>query len=338
MTENAPPRHIIFGPLRRLFLLPHNGKPQIDAPGGNLLYTAAGLGLWEEGIGLISRVGEDYPRAWFKQFEKRGLDTRGITVLPESLDLRQFIAYTDLKTRHTSNPVAHFARLEIPFPKSLFGYKDPTNLQDSRDHLTARSIRKGDIPVDFMHATAAHFCPLDYLTHSLLPAELRQAGFTTITLDPARNYMNPNFFDQVPAILTGLTAFMPSEEKLRELFRGRSDDLWEMAEALASYGCEIIIIKRAIQGQLLYDASTKTRYEIPAYPSREADLTGAGDAFCGGFLAGYRRSFDALEAALFGNISASLVIEGSGPFYALDAMPGLANARMDVIRQSVRKI
>ena len=189
-----------------------------------------------------------------------------------------------------------------------------------------------------MHATGAHFCPLDYLTHSLLPAELRQSGFTTITLDPARRYMNPNFFDQVPSILTGLTAFMPSEDKLRELFRGRSDDLWEMAEALASYGCDIIIIKRAIQGQLLYDASTNTRYEIPAYPSREADLTGAGDAFCGGFLAGYRRSFDALEAALYGNISASLVIEGSGPFYALDSLPGLADARMDVIRQSVRKI
>jgi sugar/nucleoside kinase (ribokinase family) len=68
------------------------------------------------------------------------------------------------------------------------------------------------------------------------------------------------------------------------------------------------------------------------------DPTGAGDAFCGGFLAGYRRTYDPLEAVLFGNISASLVVEGTGPFYALDALPGLAQARLDALRQSVRKI
>jgi sugar/nucleoside kinase (ribokinase family) len=36
----------------------------------------------------------------------------------------------------------------------------------------------------------------------------------------------------------------------------------------------------------------------------------AGEALSGGFLAGYRRSFDPLEAVLYGNISASMVIEG----------------------------
>ena len=60
---------------------------------------------------------------------------------------------------------------------------------------------------------------------------------------------------------------------------------------------------------------------------RVVNPTGAGDAFCGGFLAGYRETYDPLEAALCGNISASLVVEGSGPFYALDVWPGLAEAR-----------
>ena len=189
-----------------------------------------------------------------------------------------------------------------------------------------------------MLATSAHFCPHDFVTHSLLPALLRQSGFVTLTLDPGRGYMDPLFFDLVPSIITGLTAFLPSEEKVRNLFRGRSEDLWEMAESLAAYGCEIIVIKRAVQGQLLYDAGSKTRWEISAYPSREADPTGAGDAFCGGFLAGYRHAHDPLEAALWGNVSASLAIEGSGPFYALDALPGLAEARLEVLRQSVRKI
>ncbi len=338
MTTPTTPRHLIFGQLRRMFLLPPNGKPQIDTPGGNLLYAAAGLAAWDSDIGLVGRVGEDYPRPWLDDFARHGLNTAGINILPQALDLRQFIAYSDLRTRHTDNPVAHFAKRELPFPKALFGYKDPTSQIDSQSDLTAHSLRQKDIPTDFYHATGAHFCPLDYLTHSLIPSLLRQAGFTTLTLDPARTYMNPSFFEKVPALLTGLTAFIPSEEKLRELYRGRSEDLWEMVEGLAVYGCELIVIKRALQGQLIYDTASRTRWEIPAYPSREADLSGAGDAFCGGFLAGWRKNFDPVEAALCGNVSASLTIEGSGPFFALQALPGLAQARLDVLRQSVRKL
>ena len=332
------PRHLIFGPLRRLFLLPPNGRPQLDTPGGSLLYAAAGLKLWEGDIGLVSRVGEDYPQSWIRGIADRGFNTQGINILPESMDLRQFIAYSDLHTRHTDNPVAHFARHELAFPKSLFGYDDPANRLDSPDKLTAHSLRKKDIPSDYFHATAAHFCPLDYLTHSLVPSLLRQSGFTTLTLDPSNSYMNANFFDQVTAIVTGLTAFLPSEEKMRSLFLGRSEDLWEMAEALASFGCEFVVIKRAIRGQYLFDSSSRTRYEIPAYPGREVDLTGAGDAFCGGFLAGWRRTFDPVQAALYGNVSASLMIEGSGPFFPLDSLPGLAEARLEVLKQSIRKV
>jgi sugar/nucleoside kinase (ribokinase family) len=335
---HLPPFHLVFGRLSRMFLLPPVGHPQFDVPGGNLLYAAAGLALWESRIGLVTRVGEDYPRTWIEQFQARGLDTRGIRILPNALDLREFTAFSDPRTRHTDNPVAHFASRELPFPKALFGYRDTTSQLDNRSQLIETSLRQSDIPSDYMLATSAHFCPHDYVTHSLLPAVLRQSGFVTLTLDPGRGYMDPLFFDLVPSIITGLTAFLPSEEKVRTLFRGRSEDLWEMAEALAAYGCEIIVIKRAVQGQLLYDAGSKTRWEIPAYPSREADPTGAGDAFCGGFLASYRRTHDPLEAALYGNVSASLTIEGSGPFYALDALPGLAEARLAVLRQSVRKL
>ncbi len=338
MENSGPPNYLVFGNLRRMYLLPPNGKARIDKPGGNLLYTAAGLSLWEESIGLVSRVGEDFPRSWLAEFERRKLDIRGIKILPQAVDLRTFFAYSDVHTRHTDNPVAHFARREIPFPRSLFGYRDTSSKLDDRNEMTELSIRQNDIPPEYLHATVAHFCPQDYLTHSLMPAALRQAGFTTLTLDPNRGYMDPAFWEQIPGLINGLTAFLPSEAKLRQLFHGRSDDLWEMAQTLAAYGCDFIVIKRAIEGQLLYDADSKTRWEIPAYPSREMDPTGAGDAFCGGFLAGYRNTYDPLEAALHGNVAASLAIEGSGPFYALDALPGLAQARLDVLRQSIRKI
>jgi sugar/nucleoside kinase (ribokinase family) len=209
---------------------------------------------------------------------------------------------------------------------------------DSRTRLLATSLRQSDIPPDYLEANTAHLCPLDYLTHSVLPAALRQAEYTTVTLDPSPGYMNPAYWSEVPALLTGLSAFLPSEDEARSLFHGRSENLWEMAEALTTYGCELVVLKCGERGQLLYDSATHRRWEIPPYPARLVDPTGAGDAFCGGFLAGYRKSFDPVEAVLYGNISASLVVEGIGPFFALDALPGLPQARLEALRQSVRKV
>lgn len=341
MSERQAPRYIFAGQLTRDYVILPSGKCLLDVPGGNVIYSAAGLTVWEPDScpGLVARVGEDYPQEWIESYNNHGFDVSGIRVLPEAIDLRSFNVYTGRVYRNMEDPVAHFARLGLPFPKSLLGYRPPAaTTPDSRTQLKATSLRQIDIPPRYLEATAAHLCPLDYLTHSLLPAVFRQAGFTTITLDPSRGYMNPIYWNEFPSLITGLTAFLPSEDEIRSLFIGRSSDPWEMTEALAAFGCEFIVIKRGEGGQLLYDSATRSRWEIPAYPARVLDPSGAGDAFCGGFLAGYRKTYDPLMAALHGNIASSLVIEGQGAFYAVEALPGLANARLDALKGNVRKV
>lgn len=340
LPQRASPRFLFAGQLTRDFIILPDGKALLDVPGGNLIYAAAGLAVWETDSppALVARVGEDYPQDWLQEFTRQGFDVRGVKVLPQPVDLRSFYAYIDRTTRVYEDPINQFARVKVPFPPQLLGYQNRNTMLDSRTRLNPISIRQGDFLSEYLDATAAHICPLDYLSHSLLPAVLRQAGFTLVTLDPSAGYMNPTFRDDVPALIVGLTAFMPAEEELRSLFHGWSDDLWEMAEAIAAYGCEFIVIKRGAGGQYLYDAASHSRWEIPPYPARLVNPTGAGDAFCGGFLSGYRRNYDPLLATLRGNISASLTIEGNGPFYALKALPGLAEARLEALRQTVRKI
>ena len=149
--------------------------------------------------------------------------------------------------------------------------------------------------------------------------------------------MLPALLMQLKSLLRGLTAFIPSEEEMRALFWGRTDDLWAMIEEVGSWGVELVIVKRGGLGQWLYDSSRRRRFEIPAYPVRTVDPTGAGDAFCGGFLVGYAESFDAVRGAMYGNVSASLAVEGSGAFFALDALPGLARARLDSLTELIRE-
>jgi sugar/nucleoside kinase (ribokinase family) len=334
--ESAPfLRFIVAGKLQRNFILPVEGKPALDTPGGSLIFAASGLMVWDASIGLVSRVGEDYPQEWLDEFNQRGFDCRGIRVMPQAVDARFFAAYPDAETRVLNNPVAQFSRLELPFPKPLLGYAEPGNQIDSRYQPSEITVHAGDFPSDYLDATAAHIAPLDFLSHTLLPSTLRQGHITTISLDPSAGYMTPVFWEDIPAVLRGVNIFSSSEEKLRSLFYGRSNDIWEMAEGIAAYGCEVVVIKRGMRGAFVYDHVHRKRWQVPAYPARVVDPTGAGDAFCGGFLAGYRESYDPIEAALKGAISASLTVEGTGPFYGLDALPGLIEMRLEMLRDRV---
>ncbi len=330
--------YVLAGRLRRDYILPAAGRPLLDIPGGSLLYAAAGLGVWQKNVGLLARVGEDFPHTWLKDLARYGWDTRGVRILAEALDLRHFQASLDLHTVQHTNPVAHFARLHLTFPKSLLGYSPPSEKDDDRKTSRPDSPRPGDIPADYLSARAVHLCPLDFITANRITSAFRQADITTLTLDPSAAYMAPAALEDVRALLQGLTAFLPSEEELRSLFWDRSSDLWAMAEEVASFGCEFVVVKRGALGQMLYDSASRRRWEIPAYPARLADLTGAGDAFCGGFLAGYAQTFDPLRAVLYGSVSASLAVEGYGALYALDTLPGLAQARLESLAAIVRQV
>jgi sugar/nucleoside kinase (ribokinase family) len=337
---NPSPRDIFVGEFRRDFSLSIDEHWIIDAPGGNALYAAAGYLVWEKDYspGILTRVGEDFPQVWLEEFSQYRINIDGVVILPRALDLRACYIHQGCQAREVDNPIPFFSNSGKTIPPGLIGFPSQPSVPFGRRTIKETSIRERDIPSNYLTATGAHLCPLDYLSHNLLPAVLRRQGFSIITLDPGNVYMDPIYFGDVPGLITGLTAFIPSEEDLRNLYKGKSADLWEIAADLCRYGCEMMIIKRGENGQYLYDATSDKRWDIAAYPARVQNPIGVGDAFCGGFLAGYRRTFDPLQAVLYGSVASSLVIEGSGPFFALEALPGLAKARLDHLQAAVREV
>ena len=335
-----PPTFVIAGTLNREYILPPASPALIDSPGGSLLYAAGGLAVWNSNLGLVGRVGEDYPRQWLRDLEGRGFDTRGIQILEElqNVDLRRFIAFTETLERSTTNAVSHFARRQLSFPKSLLGYQAADDSRKDPRAMEPTSPAPRDAPKDYREAQYLHICPFDFTSQSQM-ANLFKGGSTqVISLDPAAAYMTPALWRELRIALQGVNVFLPAEEELRALFWGETNDLWEMARRVSEYGPQVVVIKRGKSGQALYDIAGNRRYEIPAYPARVVDPSGAGDTFCGGFLAGFQKTKDPLLAALHGNISASLKIEGSGPLYPLDVMPGLAEARLHALKELVRVV
>jgi sugar/nucleoside kinase (ribokinase family) len=220
----------------------------------------------------------------------------------------------------------------------LLGYQPPD--ESRKDQRTPEPVSPAalDVPKNYRDARYVHICPFDFVSQSQLVNLYKGGSEQTISLDPSPGYMSPSFWRDLRLVLQGVTVFQPSEDELRALFWGETNDLWEMARRIYEYGPQIIVIKRGILGQMVYDVPGNHRYEIPAYSSRIADPTGAGDAFCGGFLAGFQKTNDPLMAALYGSVSASLKMEGSGPFYPLDVLPGLAEARLHSLKEMAREM
>ena len=154
---------VIAGRVTREYVLPPLGTPLLDAPGGSAMYACGGLLPWASEIGLLARVGEDYPRAWLKAIQARGIDVQGIQILPRRIDLREFVAYEEGFEVTRGSPVSQFARRKLPFPKELLGYQPPSAAQEDSRRPDLLSPTIADIPAHYRDARAVHICPLDFV-------------------------------------------------------------------------------------------------------------------------------------------------------------------------------
>jgi sugar/nucleoside kinase (ribokinase family) len=328
----------VVGGLREDYFITPQGAAYLRQLGGNAVYAAAGARLWAGAVGLVARVGCHYPREWLDIMAARGLDTRGVIVDELQLDNRTFYAYRSLEERDDTHPERHFARLGLPLPPELIGYATSTEGQAHRDQISPLGLRPAEIAPDYLSARGFHLAPFDLGVHYALPAWLHAHGVPLVTCDPSVRYMLPEFSADVAAMLAQVDAFLPSAMETRAFFGGAAADLWQAAEAFAAMGPRVVVLKLGARGQFVFDAAARRKWQLPAYPARVVDVTGAGDAYCGGFLAGLAQTGDPLEAAVRACAAASFVVEGLGALYALDHAGDQLPARCDHIRQAAVRV
>ena len=102
---------------------------------------------------------------------------------------------------------------------------------------------------------------------------------------------------KIKDVLPHLDLFMPSRAEAEKLTDESNPH--KMADKLFSYGCGSVVIKLGKHGALVCPTRDK-RYLIPALGGvQPVDTTGAGDAFCAGFLAGLSMGWDYEKSATF---------------------------------------
>lgn len=333
-------RYIIAGLLTRDFFIYPNGKMKNHLPGGDALFTAVGLRLWDQQIGIISRLSPDYPQDWLDFLKQAGFAMRGFQISDEVFEQRRFIAYPDWDSPTAENPPSQYARIHQPIPDGLAGFFSIQMRKEAQNAgLVNSSIKVKDIPPEFLDANCAHICrmPLQIQKHCM--TLFQHEGIPNVSWMPDSSIMNPMQMNEFKSITKDVHVLFTTKNDLQSLFPNSRLDIWELCLALAEMGCSNVCILNGMGEQYFYSVQGNQRWVIPAYPfTRLNDVTGQEAAFCGGFIAGYRLTYDPLEAALRGNISASIVQESYGAFQALDFLPELMLERLRVIRSLARKI
>jgi sugar/nucleoside kinase (ribokinase family) len=77
-------------------------------------------------------------------------------------------------------------------------------------------------------------------------------------------------------------------------------------------GAEIVALRQGPDGATVRRADTGETWHIPAIETSMVDPTGAGNAFCGGFLTGWVQTGDLCTAGIYGVVAASFLVEQIG--------------------------
>ncbi len=170
----------------------------------------------------------------------------------------------------------------------------------------ADPLEPSDVPESWCKVPIVHLGPLvrelDARFGGLFPDSLvgvTPQGWLRQWDETGRVRMRP--WEEAPQILPEVDVLVLSEEDLN----GSPELMKEYVSVT-----RIAVLTQGARGCVVF-AQGQER-QIPGFPAREVDPTGAGDVFAAAFLVRLKETGDPFEAARFANCTASFSVEGPG--------------------------
>jgi ribokinase len=200
------------------------------------------------------------------------------------------------------------------------------------ERFPALSPAPDELPARYAAAASVYHVaalPLDHAADLVRQAAALPSR-PLVTLDTHEDFVS-GYQDRLTALLPRLAAFLPSREEVASWF-GDDDPERHIGDLLA-LGPGAVDIKLGARGSLVQDRVMAKPVLVPAVPTAVVDVTGAGDAFCGGFAAQLAATRNVIEAARAGAVAASFAIEGHGSLGLLDVTPEARSRRLAALPQ-----
>jgi sugar/nucleoside kinase (ribokinase family) len=266
-----------FGQAERLV---EGAELVIGGSGAIFACGAARLGLR---VAFAAVVGDDiFGRFMCEELSARGVDTAAVTVLPErATGLTVVLSGRD-------------DRAMLTFPGTI------------------GELRRSLIADDLLRRTRHVHVSSYYLQRSLtpeLPTLFKEARASDATTSVDPNWDPSGLWDDgLMALLPEIDVFLPNEMEALSLARISSLD--GAVGRLRSAGAGTVVVKASARGVIGAQASETV--EVPAFPLRVVDSTGAGDSFDAGFLAAYLNGEPLRRCMEIGNACGGLSTQAVG--------------------------
>ncbi len=281
-----------------------DGTTTWAVPGGGAMYAALGMAVWTGTAAVTAPLGPDFPHREFSAVALR-------RCRPIVHTMRNWGLYEDDGSRH-------FVSRRHSLPWEAFS----PHVEDLDDG-----------PYSFCHIAPLPRGHVVSLIHAL-----RERGARVISLDMHDRELATIGQGDLLRLLAGVDVFLPSAQDIDVLFPGRPPLDALRALRASAPALPAIVVKCGADGALVHGAGSPEVITVPALRTAVRDATGAGDAFCGGFLTGFASTGDLVEAALRGAVSASYAVAAVGPSGLVDVPAADARSRCAALRERIARV
>jgi len=279
------PDYVSFGNIFIDDIVLSDGRTFMATPGGAGTHALVGMRVWSESLGFVAFAGSDFPASFRQEMVRMGVDLEGVSLKDGVRTTRAWQIF---------EPDGR--RIEV--------------FRSDKGEFFRFAPDFADIPVAYHGARGYHL----YWARAIseLPRfvrQLRQVNPTaTIVWEPAFHHGDVDANEMIAA-LSQVALFSPDEFSAYAMTgTNRADDAMAV---LLDWGAVAVAIRMGAAGSLL-GTSQGEWWRIPAAPAHKVDETGAGNAYCGGFVVGLAEGDTLLEAALRAAVSASFALEQFG--------------------------
>jgi sugar/nucleoside kinase (ribokinase family) len=132
-------------------------------------------------------------------------------------------------------------------------------------------------------------------------------------------------FSKIEPILRHTHILFVNVTEAKRILRKDIRDIKRLLCEFSSFGISYICITDGPKGAYAYDSKKKEFYNIPPYPGKRIEATGAGDSFATGVVAGMFYEKDFKKALLWGPVNSASVVQKIGPQAGLLTLSEMKN-------------
>ncbi len=240
--------------------------------GGAAVYSAMAAKIFGK-VGIVSRVGRDFPPSFLKILTEANISTTGIRKINGKS--------TFFEIEYRDGGAAHYKDFKLN---------------------AGRNISAKDIPLSFLKAKGFHIAPMNPGKQGRIVDFLRTNTFAIVSLNTYMGYAKPHK-KALLNLMGKVDIFSINDDEAMMLSDAKTFE--HALKKLKKTAHNNVIITMGVFGSIVL-SDGEINFFPAVYQEKIVDLTGCGDSFAGSFLSAYIKTGDTSKAANMANSVAGL--------------------------------